>query len=389
VEDEAPTELENRGGAQHFQFMLRLLALPRYREIDPTKLLWIFFPLFLGLMVGDVVIGLFIVLFAWYLRSHRIFGIGGAGVSRPLMMGGILAIIFGALLFGEGLGMHFVLSDDAIAAGEHSWESAFGVTFPTEGFLRKVDPYAFETEVAMNPDALGTITLHAVDAEHQGGILTPHKAPHLNVNGWFNLGVYSKVHDVEALLVWSIIIGVVHIALGFMIGVRNVAIGHGVKLAIQEKLSWLLIMASVPVIYWGLSTGPAWALWGGVGLFVVSTILLYLGVQATLGYGFIALLEIPGLFGNILSYTRLAAIGASKAGMAIAFATIGFDLIGGVGGIILYLLASLLITALAILSGSLQALRLQFVEFFGKFYEGGGRPYVPFGRRAAQPPSTP
>ena len=40
------------------------------------------------------------------------------------------------------------------------------------------------------------------------------------------------------------------------------------------------------------------------------------------------------------------------------------------------------IIPLAILAGGLQSLRLQFVEFFQKFYTGGGRPYVPFGRRA-------
>ncbi|HEX2066763.1 MAG TPA: V-type ATPase 116kDa subunit family protein, partial [Candidatus Thermoplasmatota archaeon] len=56
---------------------------------------------------------------------------------------------------------------------------------------------------------------------------------------------------------------------------------------------------------------------------------------------------------------------------------------GGAVGWAIYLLGFVLITVLAILSGGLQALRLQFVEFFGKFYTGGGRPYVPFGRRAA------
>ncbi len=49
----------------------------------------------------------------------------------------------------------------------------------------------------------------------------------------------------------------------------------------------------------------------------------------------------------------------------------------------IYILGMLAITALAILSGGLQSLRLQYVEFFQKFYTGGGRPYLPFGRRSA------
>ena len=111
------------------------------------------------------------------------------------------------------------------------------------------------------------------------------------------------------------------------------------------------------------------------------------GAQHVLGAGFIAILEVFGLVGNLLSYTRLAAIGASKAGMVIAFTAIGFETLGH-GDVhspvawLVYLVGFLLIIVLSILAGSLQSLRLQFVEFFQKFYTGGGRPYLPFGRRA-------
>ena len=61
--------------------------------------------------------------------------------------------------------------------------------------------------------------------------------------------------------------------------------------------------------------------------------------------------------------------------------TAGGDIHSAVGWAV-YLLGFLLLIVLSILAGSLQSLRLQFVEFFSKFYQGGGRPYVPFGRRA-------
>ena len=79
--------------------------------------------------------------------------------------------------------------------------------------------------------------------------------------------------------------------------------------------------------------------------------------------------------------------------MAHACANIAFVVIAGHDGIadtasvlgwVVYLLAFSLILALSIIAGTLQSLRLQFVEFFGKFYTGGVRPYVPSVRRAKQ-----
>ncbi len=378
VEDEAPTQLRNKGPAGKYEFLLSLLAMPRYKELDPTKLIAIFFPIFFGLMVGDVVIGLFIVLIALWLRNNKLFGIGGDGVAKPMMWGGLWAILIGLLVFGEGLGLHFVVSDEAVAAGEHSWETAFGIHFPEEGFIHKTGGH-YAAEVASGEP--GAITTHAEAGTAVSNPLAPHGGAHLSVNGWFNLGYYSKIHDVQALLLISVLIGFVHLVLGLLLGVRNVAKMHGVKLAIQEKVSWLLIIGGAIAFVMGMQGHNAILQWAGAGVFVAAVALLWMGVQHTIGVGFIAILEIPSLLGNLLSYTRLAAIGASKAGMAIAFATIGFELIGGGAGLVVYFLASLLITVLAILAGFLQSLRLQFVEFFSKFYEGGGRPYVPFGRQ--------
>ncbi|HJQ93185.1 MAG TPA: hypothetical protein VJ874_02745, partial [Candidatus Thermoplasmatota archaeon] len=208
---------------------------------------------------------------------------------------------------------------------------------------------------------------------------------HLVVGG-ITFGWYSKIHDIAALLVWSLIFGIIHLNLGFVLGIRNVYQAHGLKLAVQEKVAWIGLEAGIVLAIVGLLAG-GWMLPVGGGLAVLSLALLWMGAAHVLGAGFVAILEVFGFVGNLLSYTRLAAIGASKAGMVIAFSAIGFTTLGGGDihspvGWIVYLLGFGLIIPLSILAGSLQSLRLQFVEFFQKFYTGGGRPYVPFGRRA-------
>src|SRR6185436_17112472 len=107
-EDEPPIHLENPKPARPYEFLLGLLGKPRYGEIDPTKLMLVWFPLFFGLMVGDLAVGIIIALIGAWMRTNHIFGIGGPAVGRVLLVGGIAAAVVGALVFGEALGIHFV-----------------------------------------------------------------------------------------------------------------------------------------------------------------------------------------------------------------------------------------------------------------------------------------
>jgi V/A-type H+-transporting ATPase subunit I len=393
-EDEPPIHLENPKSGRPYEWMLGLLASPRYGEIDPTKLMLVFFPLFFGLMVGDVVVGAAIVAFGWYLKTHRVIGIGGPAVGRALVAGGIVSIVIGAFVFGEALGIHFVVSPEQELEGEMSWEQVMDLHIPFEteahGFLYKTGSAeavhageagggAGATDTTGEP-AGGAVTLHQeATQEKSGNVLAPSHHTHLSLGGLVNLGYYSKLADALALLVWSLLIGIVHIVLGLLLGIRNVWVAHGAALAVQEKAAWLTLMLGAAVAVLGSGA----TMYVGVAIAVGSLALLWMGAAKVLGQGFIAILEIPSLIGNIVSYTRLAAIGASKAGLGLALGVICFETLGGGAvGWILYVVLFVGIILLAVLSAGLQSLRLQFVEFFGKFYTGGGRPYVPFGRRA-------
>jgi len=125
-----------------------------------------------------------------------------------------------------------------------------------------------------------------------------------------------------------------------------------------------------------------------IAIMVVGAILIVVGVVSCWKHEKAqAVLELPGLVGNILSYTRLAAIGMSKAGMALAFNYMAF-IMCGVGkpdativmivfGCLIFLIGHLMIWVLAILSAGLHGLRLQYVESMNKFFVGGGIPFNP------------
>ena len=98
-------------------------------------------------------------------------------------------------------------------------------------------------------------------------------------------------------------------------------------------------------------------------------------------------LELIGAIGNILSYLRIAAVGLASAYLAIVaneFATVGPLWIG----VIIATFFHALNLALAGFSPMIQAMRLHYVEFFSKFYSGGGKAFRPFGSRATPPETT-
>jgi len=119
-------------------------------------------------------------------------------------------------------------------------------------------------------------------------------------------------------------------------------------------------------------------------LFIGSLALLIAGLAlALIAEGGKAIIELPELLSNVISYTRITAIGMSKSGMALAFNYIAIGLIAPEGGIFLlvalliFVVGHLMIFILGLISAGLQSIRLQYVELFTKFFEGGGLEFNP------------
>lgn len=93
-------------------------------------------------------------------------------------------------------------------------------------------------------------------------------------------------------------------------------------------------------------------------------------------------IELFSLVGNVLSYMRIAAIGLAS----VYLATVANQIAGALGSLVVGVIIAVLLHALNLVMGTfsptIHSLRLHYVEFFQKFYETGGRPYTPFGRKA-------
>lgn len=365
-EEDPPVLLENPRPVRPFELLTNLFSTPSYKEIDPTVTLFLVFPLFFGLMVGDLGYGaIFAILGAVGYGVPRvrraiasILDTSEDGVKRFMaivLLAGVATALFGGLLYGD----------------------AFGIPFHPEGEAHgQVAPVSWE------------------------GLL------HVKIP------LYAAIHkltDIVDLLVLSIVAAFLHLGLGFAIGFFN-EVHHDRRHALA-KVGWLAVLLGFFLLL------LARVRWNRVAAFVLDTVFAPVPLEGLALFGIVipwvalglllggagvmavmeglaagnpvALLETASLLANMISYTRLAGIAVAKAAIAEALNNSIFQGLIFPGGVLLavvgfafLVLAQLMILFLGGLSAGIQALRLNYVEFFMKFFHGNGVPFKPFG---AQP----
>ena len=190
----------------------------------------------------------------------------------------------------------------------------------------------------------------------------------------------SRTHEIFTLLYIAVGIGVFHVNLGLVLGFLNVLKSHGLSKAIYEKGSWFVLQIGVLLLALSYRDIITLSVIAGYAFLAVSIIMLFKGE------GIKGIIELPSIFTNILSYARLMAIGISSVSLAAVINEMssGFFEKGGfsiLAGILILLIGHILNIVLGLFGSFLHSLRLHYVEFFGKFFEGGAEKYKAFGAK--------
>ena len=184
----------------------------------------------------------------------------------------------------------------------------------------------------------------------------------------------NPLEDTVMILVGSVALGFVHIITGTVIGfVDNIKRGEW-KTAINDQVAWWVVFAGIGCLVLGL--GP-WVLALGGALVVLGSFLTNQGIGKVTGLFGALYNNVTGYFGDLLSYARLMALMLAGSVIAQVFNTLGAI----PGNIIVFLIISIagnaLNLGLNLLGCFVHDLRLQCLEFFGKFYKDGGIPFRP------------
>ncbi len=323
--EEPPVALQNPGVVEPCEAVTGLYGMPKYREIDPTPLLAPFFVVCFGIAVGEGGYGVVLAIAAKLARRFMKLGEGARRLVDLLFYCGISTFIAGVLM-----------------------GSFFAIDFSK-----------------MPPSLAVLSTIH--DRLMQ---MDPLNQP---------LTFLGLVLGLGFLQVWcGVLIGAVVL---WRAGQRAKAVFYNGGWLALLPLTGLLVVrpvvAGVPVLYPWLLAVLSVFLSAGVGAS---------SVAARLGAGFFALYGITGFFGDVLSYSRLFALGLATGVMAtviniLAGVAGGIPVIGWAAMALILLVGHPVNIAINALGAFVHSARLQFVEFFTKFFEGGGRRFEPFCRR--------
>ena len=335
-----PVEYENPSFARPSQLLMDLYGRPRYSEFDPTLLLAIAFPIFFGMILGDVGYGAVLLALSLGLRKF-LKGEGGRALLKVLSISSISSIIFG-VLYSEAFG--------------------FSLPWPTLIFSR-----------------------------------------HLNIGGAAT-GHGPQVVELMIVAIWIGILHITLGRLIGTRNARSLYHGKHAMKAMLSNLGWLGVMWGILLMIWAffpiplmpdLTGLPVVAMGFNVAA-VAGVVLLVAGVIGIAQENPLEVVELPTIISHVLSYARLTAVGLSSVAIAMVvnYISIGMmiepqlEAITPVGvvliivGILVFLMGHVLNTALGLLGGGLHSIRLHYVEFFTKSYKGGGKKYNPFGMKS-------
>ena len=318
--EQPPIILDNRPAAAPFEIVTNIFGWPSYREVDPTPVLAPFFALFFALALTDAGYGLIMVAYCVWMMKRKSTPKGAHKFFRLMTIGGVATTVVGALTGG--------------------W---------------------FGNALDFLPPSLDFV----VRAKNAIILFDPVKEP-------------------NTLMILSLALGVVHLMAGVGVKMyRNIRSGHTAD-ALMDQGLWLLLLPSLALMAGGAALGPGVATAAKYSAMAAAAGLVLTQGRAAKNLiakifgGLYSLYGLIGYLSDTLSYTRLLALGLATASLGMAINQIALMVRPvPIVGIFLMLLIMAFGHGLSLLINVFGAFihsgRLQFVEFFTKFFEGGGR----------------
>jgi len=313
--EEPPVILKNAKLIQPFSTITEMYGLPKYRSIvDANPVVAVSYFIFFGMMLSDAMCGLVLSLLTFIVLKKK----KPTGQMKQFM----------TLFFYCGLSSLI-------------WGALFGSWFGNA------------------PSVIGTM------------LGKEFAVPAI----WFD-----PLAEPMKILVLSVALGVIHLMLGMGYSAARQIKEGNIKDAIFDTGFWYMILI------------------GGLGLFTGKKVFMYIAILGAVGVlltagrekknifskltsGLGSLYGVTGYLSDILSYTRLMALGLCTGVIAMVMNTMGTLAGNGVAGWIVFVLVFVVgqsfNLAISMLGAFVHSMRLEFVEFFGKFYVSGGKPFKP------------
>lgn len=324
--DDVPVLLENHPIIAPFEVITNIFGFPKYDEIDPTPFLAPFFWLFFGICLGDAVYGILLTIGSWWFIKSQGLKYPADKLPRLLMYSGISTLLAGA--------------------ATNSWMAdLFSVFLPGTAIERFFS----------------------------------------------NLALLNPIEDPLTMMLVSFGFGIIHIWVG--IGVKMLSSFRQGDYAdgIWSSGSWVVFLPGL--VLWVLSKAGMIRSQIPFYIMVVGALMVMYG--ASRGQKNILLKPFSGIYGlygivsyfsDTLSYSRLLALGLASAIIGVVVNKIS-ELVSGMIPYVGWVLVPVILAGghifnlvINVLGSFIHAGRLQFVEFFTKFFEGGGTPFRPLKR---------
>ncbi len=326
---QVPIQLKSNKLTDPFTVVTAMYSMPAYDGVDPNPFMAPFFILFFGFMMNDIGYGLLMALgTALFLAKARPKGDKGRMMSMFFMCG--LSSIF--------------------------WGSHTGSFFGDFPQLFKL----------IDPSLLGLLK-----PPIGGGDPT-----------WFWPALFNPVNNTIQVMIGSMALGVIQVFTGMAISMVEKLKRGEVLDAVSNELAWYCILIGAALAIGGPMAAPVLGtvgqvlLFGGLGLLLIGNLIRAKGLGGLVGFGGAIYNGVSGYFSDILSYLRLMALMMAGAIIAQVFNTLG-AVFGLVPFIIVALIGNVLNLVLNLLGCYVHTLRLQCLEFFGRFYKDGGKAFDP------------